>query len=253
MYRDLVEQLAVEFQQNPVDYVAEADIQIALVEQLRLELEPVVATAEEVSIEGGSPGSFKRDYWQTVQQKLSEKGRIDRVHAEVSVQQGERLDVAVFQPELTHPIQWVSGGSKRFNEDDLECVFELKFVKNKTSFPNHSEHPIRQLAKNAPSTETLLQKASSDDPVLDFSANKIRADIHELNRLDGVDARFLLLFSNNNYLYHEPTAVELDSYRYGDLYHRLGKAARRWMREEANDAVEILYIHPRGMIWITES
>lgn len=252
MYRQCAERLAKSFQQNPTDYVAEADIQVGLVELLRAELSPVVASADEIGFKGTSSGSFKRDYWQTIEQKLSENETLNRVHAEVSVRQGERLDVAVFGSELTEPIQWVSGGSKRFSENDIDCVYELKFVKNKTSFPKHSGNPVSELANKRPSVDTMLQRAKSSDPLLDFSENKIRADIHELNRLTNVNERFLLLFSNNNYLYHNPTATESDSYRYGELYHRMGKAAREWIRQEADGDVEILYVHPRARLWVTE-
>jgi hypothetical protein len=91
----------------------------------------------------------------------------------------------------------------------------------------------------------------ADNPILDFDENKLRADIHELNRLQDVDERYLLLFSNNNYLYQNPTAHESTDYQYGDLYYRMGKAAREWMRNEAAEGVEILYIQPRGIDWIT--
>jgi len=245
MYRQCAERLAKDFQQNPIDYVAEADIQISLVELLRSDLSPAVASADGIELEGASSSSFKRDYWQTVEQKLVNNEEINRVHAEVSVEQGERLDVAVFKPQLKRPIQWVSGGSKRFSEVDLDCIFELKFVKNKTSFPKQSANPISELADDSP-TSCELQR------ILDFSENKIRADIHELNRLTSVGNRFLLLFSNNNYLYHNPTPTESESYRYGELYHRMGQTAREWMEQKADDGVEILYAHPRGRVWLTE-
>lgn len=251
MFRALANELAVDFQQNPINYVTEADLQIALVELLRSELSPIVAATDDVTLEGTSDTSFKRDYWQTLQAQLTKAGSLDRVHAEVSVQQGERLDVAVFQPELTQSIEWVAGGSKRFNERDIECVYELKFVKNKTSFPKHTGYPVAELADTDLSVEQLLQRADSDDPLLDFEENKLQADIQELNRLETVDERFLLLFANNNYLYHDPTLTETTAYRYGELYHRMGKAAREWMGSEANSSVNILYVHPRGQVWLT--
>jgi hypothetical protein len=251
MFRATAEQIADAFQRNPLDFVAEADLQVALVEALRKQLSPVEASATDITLEGGSAGSFKREYWRTAQEQLMATGQLNRVHTEVSVEKGERIDVVVFHSELTEPIEWVSGGSKRFNTADIECAFELKFVKNKTSFPKHSGYPVGELASQKPSVETLLQRADSDDPILDFDENKIRADIHELNRLQDVSERYLLLFSNNNYLYQNPTTRESTDYQYGDLYHQMGKAAREWMRREATDGVKILYIHPRGMDWIT--
>lgn len=251
MFRATAEQIADSFRKNPLDFVAEADLQFALVEALRSRLSPVKASATNISLEGGSTESFKREYWQTAQEQLKATGQLNRIHTEVSVEKGERIDVIVFDSELTEPIKWVSGGSKRFNTADIDCAFELKFVKNKTSFPKHSGFPVGELASQNPSVETLLQKSESDDPILDFDENKIRGDIHELNRLQDVNKRYLLLFSNNNYLYQNPTARESSDYRYGDLYHRMGKAAREWMRSEATEEVDILYVHPRGKKWIT--
>jgi hypothetical protein len=251
MFRAVAQQIADSFERNPLDFVAEADLQFALVEALRTRLSPVKAAATNITLEGGSTGSFKREYWRTAQEQLMSTGQLNRVHTEVSVEKGERIDVVVFNSQLTKPIKWVSGGSKRFNTADIECAFELKFVKNKTSFPKQSGFPVDELSSQNPSVETLLQQSDSNEPILDFDENKIRADIQELNRIEDVNQRYLLIFSNNNYLYQNPTARELGDYRYGELYHRMGKAAREWMRREATEGVEILYVHPRGKEWIT--
>jgi hypothetical protein len=250
MFRRAATFVARDFRANPVDYVAEADLQFAVVEALRSTLSPATASVRDPRLRGVADG-FKREYPDRVERRLTETGELNRVHAEVSVRQGERLDVAVFRPEITAPVDWVSGGSKRFDEGDLSCVYELKFVKNKTSFPKHTGHPVAELADEAPTVEALLDRVGSDDPVLDLEENKLRPDVEELNRLDGVDERYLLLFSNNNYLYHDPTAREVESNRYGRLYRRMGAAARRWLRDEAGDGTEVLYVHPRGTTWLT--
>ena len=252
MYQGIAEELAENFRENPLDYVAEADLQISLVELLRSRLSPPTSVADGISLEGVGDDSFKREYPQTIERKLTQNGQLNRVHAEVSVKKGERLDAAVFRHELTEDIRWVSGGSKRFSEGDIEAAYELKFVKNKTSFPKHPGNSVDELAEDEPSVEGILQREGSDDPLLDFDENKIRADIRELNELQEVENRFLLIFSNNNYLYHNPTPMEKSSYRYGEVYHKMGRAARRWMKREANDPVGILYVHPRGQTWISE-
>ena len=252
-YRKVVETVADDFQENPINYVTERDFQVAMVEKLRAMLSPASATLTTTVLDGTSDTSFKRAYWQQIQRQMSTQGQIDRVHTELSVQKNERLDVAVFQPELSHPIQWVSGGSKRFDERDLEFVCELKFVKNKTSFPTTSGHPVRELAANPSSAPRLCESVSSDTSILDISENGIEKDIKELNRLSDVPTRIMLLVSNNNYLYQNPTPAEKDDYRFGELYHRLGKAARRWMAKTASEGVDILYVHPRGSLWLTDS
>jgi hypothetical protein len=166
MFHATAEKIAESFQKNPLDFVAETDLQVALVEALRERLSPAEASATNITLEGGSTGSFKRDYWRTAQEQLMATGQLDRVHTEVSVQKGERIDVVVFNSELVEPIEWVSGGSKRFSTSDIECAFELKFVKNKTSFPKHSGFPVGDLASKKPSVETLLKRSNSDNPAL---------------------------------------------------------------------------------------
>lgn len=110
MFRATAEQIADSFRENPLDFVAEADLQFALVEALRSRLSPVKASAINISLEGGSTESFKREYWQTAQEQLKTTGQLNRIHTEVSVEKGERIDVTVFDSELTEPIKWVSGG-----------------------------------------------------------------------------------------------------------------------------------------------
>jgi hypothetical protein len=74
MYRNLAGELAQDFRANPVDYIAEADLQISLVELLRSNLSPATSVADEIELKGTSDSSFKRKYWRTVEQKLSERG-----------------------------------------------------------------------------------------------------------------------------------------------------------------------------------
>lgn len=250
-YRDVAEQLARVFRQNPLDYVAEADLQATLVQMLRAQLSPEQAIVSS-ELTGGSDTSFKREYWQTAQQRLAETGQLNRVHTEVSVRKGERLDVVVFQDEIAHPIEWVSGGSKRFSSADVDCAIELKFVKNKTSFPKQSGYRVTELADRNLSQEALAERVGTDESILDVDENKLRDDLEELNSLAGIRDRLLLLFSNNNYLYHDPTDTESTEYRYGELYHTMGQAARQWLQTKIVNDVDILYVHPRGSVWLSQ-
>jgi len=250
-YADLAEELAVDFESNPVDYVAEADLQATLFGLARDRVNPTKATVQQPTLEGTAEDSFKRDYWKTAQEDLADAGEIHRVHTEVSVRKGERLDIAVFEPILSESIQWVSGGSKRFAESDLEAALELKFVKNKMSFPRRPGYTVSDLADEMPSVDRLLGRGTNEEPILDLSENKLRSDIEELNELTAVDHRYLVIVSNNNYLYHAPTAAETSEYRYGELYQRMGEAARVWLADNASDDVDVLYAHPRGSVWLT--
>jgi hypothetical protein len=129
--------------------------------------------------------------------------------------------------------------------------FSDTFVKNRTSFPKHSGHRIRDLDLAELSTDRLVGSDGSD-PVLDFTENKLRGDIAELNRLTDASCRILVLASNNGYLYHDPTRRGTEEYRYGELHHLFGRAACRWIADECRPGVGVLYVHPRGQSWLSQ-
>ena len=243
-YTQLCEELGREFVTNPMNFITEVDLQVRFVEKLRSELECNVSDVKNPILKDTSR-SYKQDYWKEIQSRLVDNQCLDRVHTELSVQQGERLDVAVFEPQIGNQIQWVASGSKRFKADDLECVAELKYIKNKYKFPTETGTTVAQLKSEDLSVEDLLKSNT-----LDVDENNLVSDIRELNRLNEVDARYYLIFSNNNYLYKEPTHRELD-HRNGPIYEKLGRAARQWMDEAVDSEVGILYTHPLGTEWIS--
>lgn len=241
-YRELADKLGNEFVGNPIDFVTEVDLQVRLVELLRSSLSEDRSKVVDPVLEN-TQSSYKEEYWKAIQKGLGESGEIDRVHTEVSVQQGERLDVAVFDSVIEHRIQWVSSGSKRFVTSDIETVFELKFVKNKYKFPTKTGVTVDELQSKDLSVSEIVDK-------LDFSENKIASDISELNRLDNISNRYFLIFSNNNYLFGDPVTEPEQNYKYGNLYAKMGEAARRWMRDELDSDVDLLYVHPKNSKWI---
>lgn len=238
-YETPIQNLREEFIKNPGNFVAEADLQVRLVELIRDGLSDGKSTVENPTLEG-TPSSYKEGYWKKVQEGLETHGEIDRVHTEVSVEQGERVDVVVFKPEIEKQIEWVSNGSKRFSASDIEAVIELKFVKNKYKFPKQTGITVDGLKDRDPSVEEL-QKSGD----LDFSENNIGADIKELNGLEEVPNRYLVLFSNNNYLFEKPLSEEESDYNNSELYSTMGEAARNRISDELDDGVEFLYTHPR--------
>lgn len=241
-YRELAGELGDEFVSHPLDFVTEVDLQVRLVDLLRRELSEGRSRVRDPILED-TPSSYKEEYWKEIQERLKKKGEIDRVHTEASVKQGERLDVAVFSREIENRIRWVSSGSKRFSTSDIDAVFELKFIKNKYKFPTKKGVTRDELQKKDPPVDDLI----SD---LDFSENKIESDVKELNRLDDVSNRFFLLFSNNNYLFGEPVTEPEQHYKYGDLYAKMGTAARKWISDNLDQDVGFLYVHPKAKQWI---
>lgn len=233
-YGDTIEEFADRVATNPHQYVTEIDVQVELVVHLNHVLDDTSAEFTG-SLIGSSPG-YKLAYMDAVEDAFD---RFNRVHTEISLQQGtgdddwrERLDVAVFKEELSHDIEW-RRGSKRFHRDDIEAAIELKFVKNKPKFPTTTK--IRNLQDRDISVSDLRD-------VVDLSANSIKKDIEELGRLDA--ETYLFIFSNYNYLYQGNLA---DTER-GDnveLYRRLGDAAEQELAELAEENnVSLIYVHP---------
>ncbi len=136
IYIDSIEKLCKEFRQNPANFVTESDLKVRLVGILRDMLRNETCIIKNHKI-GKIPDSYKKEYYKEIQNKLANCS-IDRVHTEVSVRKGKRFDVAVFTPRIGRVLMKgsdLTGGCKRFNESDLEAVFELKFVKNSYCVP----------------------------------------------------------------------------------------------------------------------
>lgn len=248
-YARVSAEVAQRFVTNPADFVTGTDLRFDLARRLYDRVEPPTSTVADSPLPETSEEPFKRNYWRAIRDKLEERGELSRVHADVSASEGGPFDVVVFEPRIGS-IDWVSHGSKRFRERDLEAAFELTFVERKFAFPKHVGDDT--LDTNVPSVEEILARTGSSDPILDFEENELRSDLRELNRLDDVEHRFLLLFSTNNYLYQNPGARETDESRRGELYRRLGTAARAWLDDHAAPGVGILYAHPRGLAWVSD-
>jgi len=239
MFQSVCEGVAVEFVEQPVDFTVEYEVQARLYERLRAELaerDSLHTTAEEVSLVGTKTG-YKQAYWETVEAKWQDNGGLTRVHPEVTVTKGERIDLAVLT-ETVERVGW-HNGSKRFEESDLAAAFEVKYVKNKSRFP--TTEGVNELRKM---DEDRLRSA------LDTTENGLQGDFEELGRLPDDVRTFLVLYSNKNYLYSEPLSPR--ERRHEPVYESIGREARKWLRQagaETNTAV--LYVTPRKYEWIT--
>lgn len=222
-YRNSLKKLGEEFLENPVNFVAEADLQARLVEILKNRIETKTCTIENPTIEN-IPNSYKKEYYEEIQNKLADNQSIGRVHTEVSVQKGKRFDVAVFKPEinkihLRRPD--LAGGSKRFDEHDLEAAFELKFIKNRY----------------------YVSKSKNGGEKFDRNYNKIPSDLEDLGSLREVEEKFLAIFSNFNFFFKEPTMKEKRVGKKKIIERSMG-ARKKLTRKALEYNVDVLYTYP---------
>lgn len=241
-YVGVAEQLAEDFTERPFDYVTESDLQARLVHLLRRKLidkAALGATVDDHHLDvDGSHRSYKQAYKQAIEESLREHSTMNRVHTEVSVAQGKRYDVVVFKDTITQ-IKWVRSGSKRYNKQDLDAVFELKYVKNRCYFPTKCHI-------NSP--EILDTDIDILKHELDLEKNKIKQDLNDLNDLPKRVETYLLIFSNNNYLFKQPLTEPEKNEK---TKAKIGKAAQTYLRENAEDTT-ILYAHPLGYTELTK-
>ena len=235
-YSDLVKELAVEFTNRPFDFVTEADLQVRAVQLLRARLQPATVAAPSGSDRNIDAVSYKREYAERVYEKLADSGSMQRVHTEVSFDKGRRFDVVILKPSLEEGFDWVSSGSKRFHKVDADAVIGLKYIKNKTFFP------VRGGITGIDDSDSV------DADILKTSANKLESDLRSLNDLPSHVEKYLLVCSNNNYLYEgELTDAERDQ----PIREAVGRMARRWLCD-VSDEVEVHYAHPLGHVCLTE-
>lgn len=120
-YEAAISQLQSEFEENPLDFFVEAELQARLQEILKEQ----VSGKTKVTETENEPGTQKhRDYTDAA----LETDYINRVHLEVKTEQeGGNIDLCIFGEEASVSM---SSGTKNFDAEDLEAAVELKFVKN---------------------------------------------------------------------------------------------------------------------------
>lgn len=167
------------------------------------------------------------------------------VHMEVSLDKGERFDVAVFDEELAS-IDW-AGDSKKFDVKDVAALFEVKFV-YWTKMPTESGfHPSDYSRGELSDEETLSH--------FQFDQVGFKEDIERLGRRDEVPYRCAVMVSNLNHYYYRPTEKELE---WNDFYDQMGKVMQNHLTEVAAEhGVNLLYVTPYnseedagGAVWL---
>lgn len=194
---------------------------------------------------------FKGAYEQAVYDGYQRNG-LSPVHTEISMQKGERIDVGVLGTQ-NPTVSW-ENGSKKFDDGDVDALYELKFVKNRKKPPTTSGFkPYKERHGNY--AKGTLQDA------IDWGTVGVKPDVEALGRTS-LKYRAVLVFSNFNYYYHRPTQEEVD---HAPLYEDLGNAAWDVLETVGDDmAVNVIYVAPEfpgsgkggencgGMTWIHE-
>lgn len=268
----VAENLAKDFVDRPFDYVAEADVQARLVEQLRDQLEDGKLHAEfsdgvDTPLEMQKNHSYKDPQWDFHRQKLADQ-QPSRVLTEVvdtSVTLSEcelvddstgtnSIDVVLMDDHWDNPVRW-NDGSKRYSADDFTAAFELKYIKNKYFFP-HDSSEIDGDDVTALDDEAIQR-------YLDWDENSIGEDLCELSQLQNMNVTdddfetYLIIFSNFDYLYTTTrngvssdvnTNIEKEQDRRPG-YVDVGKAAEKGLSQNAGET-KILYANADHHLWI---
>lgn len=238
-YHKIAEKLGEDYRNQPIEYGTEADLRVRLHQLLSDQLTQdgqVYAEVNEPELVGETP-SYKQAYKENVESKLRQRGSINRLRLDVSVNKRRQYDLVCFNNRIESPIKWVRSGSKRFDERDLNAVFDLKFIKNKC-YP-----PIRcPITDDSLLEMDLLELQSVFNP----NENSIDGDIDDLNSLPPEVTAVFILVSNNNYLFAETLSEEE---RTEHKKRQAGLGAREWLQSSTDD-VGILYVHPYGSTWI---
>lgn len=230
--------LAEAFVTNPGNFVTEHDLQFQLMDILKAELSAQPGRLVLRPTVSALPSrSYKQDYIEAVQDGYDHATTgMTPIHAEVSLQKGQRFDVGVFNQSL-RTVQW-DGGSKKFDAESLDALFELKFVKN-----------WKKIATETGFTPSTEGDNLTDDKLLekfDWGTVGVRKDIEVLGEWQEIESKWVILASNFNYLYYNHTTREEE---HNSLYPRMGQIAREHLAEIGEQAnVNVLYMCPRGRI-----
>ncbi len=234
--RDVALTLGEEFVTNPGNFVTEHDLQFQLMSLLQAKIPSRSGQSTLRPTVSALPSrSYKQDYLRAVQNGYDHAADgLNPIHAEVSLEKGQRFDVGVFNNTLD-TVQW-DGGSKKFSAGALDALFELKFVKNWKK--------IDTVTGFTPSTEG---HDLTDDELLekfDWGTVGVKKDITALGERPEIASRWVILASNFNYLYYNHTEREEE---HSSLYPRMGRIARERLAEAGEqNGVNVLYICPRG-------
>lgn len=246
---EVVENFARTVATNTGAFVTERDLQAHLANRLRSAVDQEAGENVHLQPTFEGKGNVYHSYPTALEQgfKNTQAG-FPPVHMEISIEKGERFDIAVFDETLS-TITW-DDGSKKFPSEDIVGLFELKFVKNWKKPPSETGFHPSEKAAGELSDEEVLDK-------LDFGTVGVKKDIEErLSQRRDVPYRCAIIVSNFNFYYYRPSAEIVE---HNDFYEQMGVVARRHLAEvAARNDVNLVYIAPYtandtpigGAVWL---
>lgn len=246
-YDSIVQELMREFEQQPVDFVSQQDVQSHLFSMLREQLSSRNGLRAQyhgnplkMSHDDSIP-NYKLPYFNRMKNDMSGHGfPITRIHAQARikdlsfwVQGNEAFDLIILEDALSNPIEW-SDGYKRFDSVDIEAAFEFNFVRNHP-FPK-SGIPFDELS-SASTVDIENGIWRKYEPIIQ--------DIRGLNELQSVNEKYMLILSNYDFLYQGN--ISDDNNTKQKKYNSIGDTARNVFSSEAqNGGTRIYYAYPDG-------
>lgn len=252
-----IEHLGSEFEERPLDFFAESDLQSRLAEYLRSEFE----TRDELEVSypgaqvmGGGPMVFVDERLKTaafneyIEKRIEARAssgtdhHLTRVHTEVyadeqfGLNSDNRLDIAILSINQSNaafrPIFWEKGRQKA-SVEGMSGGIELKILRTRTDF--------RQKIGDVDPVDASVSEIAD---AVDLEFNGIWKDLTKSDKLGGeyagLDMAFVLL-SNYDCLYRGSDS-NLSRQDY-DLNRKIGDAVIEAINRECND-VAVYYSSP---------
>lgn len=252
-----IERLGHEFEERPLDFFAESDLQSRLAEYLRAELEKrdeLTVTYPGGQVMGGSPMVFldqrlkTNSFNEEIEDKVISKAEsgtdyhLTRVHTEVyaneqfGLESDNRMDIAVLSNDdmssVFRPTFWEKGKQKA-SVEGMSGAIELKILRSRTDFR-------RKISNVDPKSASVSEIADN----IELSFKGIIKDLSKSDRLGGeyagLDTAFVLM-SNYDCLYRGSRhSITRRNY---DLNRKIGDAIIESIDEEF-DNVAVYYSSP---------
>jgi len=255
--QDAIERLGYEFEERPLDFFAESDLQSRLAEYLRDELnkrDELIVTYPGGQVMGGEPMVFLDERMKTcasneyIEHKVKGKAKsntdhhLTRVHTEVyaneqfGLESDNRMDIAILSTDdlssVFRPIFWEEGKQKA-SVEGMSGAIELKILRSRTDF--------RQKISNVDPTSASVSEIADN---VELSFNGIYKDLTKSDCLGGEYAGLNTAFvwmSNYDCLYRGSRhQISRDNY---DLNRKIGDAIIESIDEEFDD-VAVYYSSP---------
>ena len=253
-YPNLIQQeIRNRFKDNPSFWSVEADVQNWLSHKLLEELDNSDCKLEIVFPDGESSHRIQyksEELDEEIQKRVKDSDNPEkRVINELTLvgnkdtKNREKFDIGVMKNNQIK-IE-MENGTKKYREQDLEALFELKFIKNDHYYKLFAGDIEDQNMSDFTSTDGNIEDrvdeivSRLDEETDDYGFIK---DIRNLDSTD-VDNTHFILISNYDILYQRKEQQYTDSKHKEDVYRAIGERVKEEL-ENRSKGTNIHYIHP---------